>query len=530
MPQKKKTNKKSHKKKHLNPKQTIVYQSIPNYSSGQSTGHQNNKNVSFLPSVQQESRTDNLVGDLVSRLIGKIENDGNKQTQEYSKDIQPINNNNNGNNSVVNIYNDGIKKEDKKPDETPEAKTETIINNYGRSAAEDFGIQTAAGATGLLGVGALGVAYNSDAAAKAKLKLKKVGAGILGAVTSVGAAINNNILKRGTKLGGDKSTTNLIKEEGKLFEKKGKAGTYARLEDEMNPKITDLDAYMKKKHGHFLKPEVDEAITTPKQSITPKLKPLPPKQSIEPKPSPQNLADTPTPTPSKLKIDSQTPVPRMNLFSPAKNIANFKPQNILSPSLDISKTRKTNLMEPVEVQLEKMNARDKIKARIKMLSTQEQYKAFKEVNKEANKLQNAFRNFKAKKIVRAKREEKYNSPAPAKMEIGNTIQPARLSGVHETTRQGATTTRIHTQNQAIAQLRQQPPTRPSTGTAISNATTTTPQARGNSIKDLKPLPESEKRGRGRPLGSGAPKPMSIKYDKPGRPKLMPDPEGPAKKK
>ena len=55
MPQKKKTtNKKSHKKKHLN---------------------QNNKNVSFAPAMQQQSRTDNLVGDLVGRLINKIEND-----------------------------------------------------------------------------------------------------------------------------------------------------------------------------------------------------------------------------------------------------------------------------------------------------------------------------------------------------------------------------------------------------------------------------------------------------------------------
>ena len=46
--------------------------------------------------------------------------------------------------------------------ETPESKAETRINNYGRSAAEDFGIQTAAGATSLLGIGALGVAANSD--------------------------------------------------------------------------------------------------------------------------------------------------------------------------------------------------------------------------------------------------------------------------------------------------------------------------------------------------------------------------------
>ena len=215
MPQKKgkKTNKKTHRKKHLTQNQNIIFQSIPNYSSGQFTGHQNNKNnIQYAPVMQQESRTDNLVGDLVSKLIGKIENDGNKQTQQYTQDIQPINNNNNENNNVVNIYNDGTKKEDKNPDAT------TTEPKEGRSAAEDFGIQTASAVTGLLGVGALGVAYNSDAASKAKLKLKKVGGGILGAVTSVGAAINNNKLKRGTKLGGDKPTTNLIKEEGKLFE------------------------------------------------------------------------------------------------------------------------------------------------------------------------------------------------------------------------------------------------------------------------------------------------------------------------
>ena len=45
MTQKKKTNKKTRKEKHLNQKkQNIIYQSIPNYSSGQFSGHQNNKN------------------------------------------------------------------------------------------------------------------------------------------------------------------------------------------------------------------------------------------------------------------------------------------------------------------------------------------------------------------------------------------------------------------------------------------------------------------------------------------------------
>jgi len=122
MPQKKKekkTNKKTHRKKHLTQKQNIIFQSIPNYSSGQFTGHQNNKNnIQYAPVMQQESRTDNLVGDLVSRLIGKIETDGNKQTQQYTQEIQPVSNTNtnsgsndntnsgntSGNTQTVNVY------------------------------------------------------------------------------------------------------------------------------------------------------------------------------------------------------------------------------------------------------------------------------------------------------------------------------------------------------------------------------------------------------------------------------------------
>jgi hypothetical protein len=89
MPQKKKekkTNKKTQRKKHLTQKQKNSFQSIPNYSSNQFTGHQNNKNnIQYAPVMQQESRTDNLVGDLVGRLISKIENDGNKQNARYCK-------------------------------------------------------------------------------------------------------------------------------------------------------------------------------------------------------------------------------------------------------------------------------------------------------------------------------------------------------------------------------------------------------------------------------------------------------------
>jgi hypothetical protein len=193
---------------------------------------------------------------------------------------------------------------------------------------------------------------------------------------------------------------------------------------------------------------IDKHIKQPSTVKRP-LKPLPQKQSIEPKTLPLKPADTPTPTPSKISTD--TPVPRINIFSPVKNLTNLKPQNIFSPAtpiLDISKGGRTNLMEPVESTLKKMNAGDRIKAMIKRNYVQ---RDLKEVNQEANKLQSAFRNFKAKKIVRTKREARKQTQSRAPMEITSTVQPARLSGVRETSRQGATTTRIHTQNQATAQ-------------------------------------------------------------------------------
>ena len=166
MPQKKKkTNKKTHKKKHLTQNQNIIYQTIPNYSADQFSGHQINKRqVHFGPAMQQESRTDNLVGDLVGRLISKIENDGNKQTQEYSKEIQPINNTNQPvNNNNVNIYNNvpGTTTTDKKTDGTPssdskpESKIPDAISSGVRSAArsvgEDFALQAGAGLASIVG-------------------------------------------------------------------------------------------------------------------------------------------------------------------------------------------------------------------------------------------------------------------------------------------------------------------------------------------------------------------------------------------
>ena len=169
------------------------------------------------------------------------------------------------------------------------------------------------------------------------LNFKKISGGFLGTVTSgasaLGTAINNNILKRGTKLGGDAAESNLIKQEAKQFEKKGKAGTYARLEDEMKPSQTiNLDSYMQKNHGHLLKPEV-----------------------------------TPTLTPTKI-----------NLFTPVKNILDLKPQNIFSskfPELDITQANRPNsIVEALQrTELERNNAGTKIGTFVKRKPTELDY-------------------------------------------------------------------------------------------------------------------------------------------------------------
>jgi len=157
MPQKKKTankktNKKSHKK-HLTQKQNIIFQSIPNYASGQMGAHQYNKDhVQFAQPATPQTHTDNIVGELVGKLMNKIENDGNKEVQQYSKEIQPINNNN-----YVNVYKDGIEesKTDKKPDETPSEKTDNPISdgikNAARTATEDFFLNAGAGLASIAG-------------------------------------------------------------------------------------------------------------------------------------------------------------------------------------------------------------------------------------------------------------------------------------------------------------------------------------------------------------------------------------------
>ncbi len=51
-------------------------------------GHQYNKNhVQFVPQ-QQQSHTDNIVGELVGRLMNKIENNENKEVLNFYRSLQ----------------------------------------------------------------------------------------------------------------------------------------------------------------------------------------------------------------------------------------------------------------------------------------------------------------------------------------------------------------------------------------------------------------------------------------------------------
>ncbi len=74
------------------------------------TGHQCNKdNVQFVPQQQQQSHTDNIAGEVVWRLMNKIENNEIKEVQQYSKEVQPITSSSSITGPLVQIYNDGTK-------------------------------------------------------------------------------------------------------------------------------------------------------------------------------------------------------------------------------------------------------------------------------------------------------------------------------------------------------------------------------------------------------------------------------------
>jgi hypothetical protein len=100
----------------------------------------------------------------------------------------------------------------------------------------------------------------------------------------------------------------------------------------------------------------------------------------------------------------------------------------------------------------------------------------------------------------------------------DSITRARTSGIQQ--HDGVSTRSIRAETgEPHAQLQMETPTRKKLNPLpkSSEKSPSTPK-----LSDLKPLPAK----RGRPKGSGAPKPMKIKYDKPGRPALQPDPMEP----
>ena len=244
----------------------------------------------------------------------------------------------------------------------------------------------------------------------------------------------------------------------------------------MKPSHTiNLNSYMQKKHGHLLEPEV-----------------------------------TPTNTPQK------------DIFTPAKDILNMKPQEIFSPKIpELDFKDRQNLIFGAIERSKKMKAGKEMIPFIKREKAQKNLMDFKEINNEASKINRAYKSAIAKRIVKAKRIEKNEAI------VLSEAPKARLSDVHVTTRPGATKTRTFDKNQQISELIQQQPARQGSETAISNATT---PAKGR-LNALKPLPSPDlevKRGRGRP--SSGPKPMRIEYEIPGRPKLQPDPGAKTKEK
>ena len=250
MPQKKKTNKKP--KKHTQTrkqiKQTIIHQAIPNYSAEQFSGHQYNKNqVQFAPPIQQQSRTDNLVGDLVSKLINKIETDGNQQRQQYTQEIQPVSNTNSGSNDNTNSGNT-----------SGNTQTVNIYPSSGQPTTEVSDskksvVETAAGtaitaATGLSTAETAGIAGGVSAGALI------LGGGIFAARKKLGQAIKSTF--GGKKLGGNAGTSRLVRSDEEYVRgtrpgvntdlqtgskvKDSKPATYAKLENELDPLHEDF--------------------------------------------------------------------------------------------------------------------------------------------------------------------------------------------------------------------------------------------------------------------------------------------------
>lgn len=366
MPQKKKTaNKKNQKKKRINPnKQNIVIQSIPNYSSSQSSGHQynSNKNVSFAPAVQQESRTDNLVGDLVGRLISKIETDGNKQTQEYSKEIQPVTNTNQPvNNNNVNIYN------------TVPGTTTESSGSSGSSSGSSGSSSGSSGSSGSDTVSRIQESVKTQAIDATSGAIGGVITAGIGAVAAgiynrkkLGEGIKKLFKKDGDKLGGSLVNSRLVDRQND-YVRGTKPGVYTDLQRAPkvkgsnaeysaapNPLQGDFDKYISETTKDKIKRIQEQAkqfeqsrkISTP--TITPRASPSP---SISAPPI--NLSLSPQPIyinqiASELKKRNSA---RLNLSFSSPEITNARPSGIQQHNGVSTRSIRAETGEP-HVQLE----------------------------------------------------------------------------------------------------------------------------------------------------------------------------------
>ena len=465
MPQKKekkKTNKKSHKKKHLNQtNQNIIFQSIPNYSSSQAAGHQYNKNkVYFGPAMQQESRTDNLVGDLVGKLINKIESDKTQQTQDYSKEIQPINNSNSnsGNNSVVNIYSDGTKNEDKKPDKKPDEKaSQTTEAGESLSDAVSSGMRSAARST------------TEEFFLSAGAGLASIG----GAALSTAGWRNRKSIRNSIS----SFPTNAKNRLSSISERFKNPRAYSQFEDALSPSVTGSP--------------VASAAGARAASVTGSRRP----SNASSQGPMAILSESVGISPARTRTASAAR-PRSNSASSENYADVFIPENLGEQF--------SNVRTPAP--------------RRSGLNTIQ--RGFLKRNLRNQGLDTANRSPINQDILRGG----FSSSSPRRSVIisqnqsSDSITRARTSGIQQ--HDGVSTRSIRAETgEPHAQLQMGTPTRKKLNPLpkSSEKSPSTPK-----LSDLKPLPAK----RGRPKGSGAPKPMKIKYDKPGRPALQPDPMEP----
>jgi hypothetical protein len=337
MPQKKKQNKKVKKPKTTRKPRakreikTIVQQAIPNYASEQNIGYQYNRdNVQFVPQhQQQQTRTDSLVGDLVSKLISKIENDGTQQTQQYTKEVQPINNDNtnsngntgntSGNTQTVNIYPSSGQSTTTTPDTTDTKKTAIdAAAGTALSAATGISAGEAAGIAGGVGAGVLAIGGGIFAGRK-KLgeAIKKTFGGNKSGGTATRSRLINDDFVRGTKQG-----TNTDLQAPKLT-KGSKAGKYENITAELDPldegfykeSMADTRAKLDKIREQAKLNEQKRNLTTQSLSTqtTPKPSPRVTSTQTTPKPSPRA---TPTPSPRRSTTPSQVPQLNLRLDAP----------------------------------------------------------------------------------------------------------------------------------------------------------------------------------------------------------------------